>query len=270
MDDRPPASWPEPRGVRLRWNTKVDAHERAIYSLICSRDGIKARDIASELRIPRKTVNQYLYDSPFIPDLCFRDDDFRWYGTIRQGTPHAGIELFSGWYGSAAQLLSQDEDSWLDELEDGCRRIGRNLNDTRGLVHSFLDTRSTMRELFRTLGEFGVACDGWETCFELRIRRAHRIRIYTDVLVICPRYAFALEFKMKDAIEQQEVQQAAKYAPYLEVILGPEVDVVPALVLTRASDLYCHQRLAADTAEIAVASADMLFNVFDEYLGFLA
>ncbi len=253
----------------MRWKGAADAHERAIYSLICSRDGIKAREVASELGLPRKLVNQYLYDSPFISDLCFRDEEYRWYGTIRQDFPHAGIELFSGWYGSVAQLLEQPEDAWLQELERGCERIGRNLNDTRGLIHSFLDTHATMCTLFQELLGFGVDCREWEVSFELRIRRARRIRIYTDVLAISPLYAFPLEFKMKDAIEQEEVQQAAKYAPYLEVVLGPHIDVVPALVLTGAHDLFCHRRLEKDTAEIPVASGDMLFNVFDEYLGYL-
>ena len=58
--------------------------------------------------------------------------------------------------------------------------------------------------------------------------------IYADVLVIAPGRAFSLEFKMKDAGEQAEVDQAAKYAPYPQVVLGPGVRVAPALVLTRA------------------------------------
>jgi hypothetical protein len=81
---------------------------------------------------------------------------------------------------------------------------------------------------------------------------------------------FSLEFKMKDAIEQGEVDQAAKYAPYLEVVFGPNYEVVPALVLTRTTELYDHARLSDSTAEVSVSSGDMLFNVFDEYLRFLA
>ena len=58
--------------------------------------------------------------------------------------------------------------------------------------------------------------------------------------------------------------------PYLEVVLGEKLDVVCALVLTRASELFDHVPLGESDAEVPVASADMLFNVFDEYLGFLA
>ncbi|MGI6755496.1 MAG: hypothetical protein ACOX4F_05765 [Atopobiaceae bacterium] len=247
----------------------ADGISRAIYSYICSSDGVKARDIASALKVSHTQVNRCLYNSPFISDLCFRDESYRWYGTIQQSVPHAGIEVFSGWYGMVGDLLAQPADSWLAELKQGCTRIGRNLNDQRGLIHSFEDTHDTMLELFKELLEFGVACRDWEVCFELRIRRGHRIRIYTDVLVITPGYAFSLEFKMKDAIEDLELSQAAKYAPYLEVVLGPDYEVIPALVLTRAQDLFIHQTLPRDSAEIAVCSGDMLFNVFDEYLSFL-
>ena len=155
-------------------------------------------------------------------------------------------------------------------MQEGCRRIGRNLNDTRGLMHSFRDTRETMRGLFADLDGLGVRCADWELAFELRIRRAKWVRIYADVLVVTPSHAFSLEFKMNDRIEQDEVDQAAKYVPYLETVLGPAHDVVGALVLTRACDLFEHVPLTGSTAEVPVASGDMLFNVFDEYLGFLA
>jgi hypothetical protein len=74
---------------------------------------------------------------------------------------------------------------------------------------------------------------------------------------------------MKDEIEKDEVAQAAKYTPYQEVIFGFDYDVIPALVLTRTSDLYTYVPIANTTAELPVCSGDMLFNVFDEYLGFL-
>jgi hypothetical protein len=127
-----------------------------------------------------------------------------------------------------------------------------------------------MLGLFADLHDANVRCDSWELVFELRIRRAKWIRIYADVLVVAPDYVFSLEFKMKDAIEQSEVDQAAKYAPYLELVFGPNYEVVPALVLTQANDLYTHANLSGSTAEVSVASGDMLFNVFDEYLRFLA
>ena len=248
----------------------ADAAERAIYRLICRSDGIRASAVARTLGMPRKEVNRYLYVSPFVRDLCYHDEDYLWHGLIRQATPHEGLREFAGWYGYVEEFLAQDEDAWFDELVAGCARIGRSLNDTRGLFHSFRDARAVMRGLFQDLADAGVRCGTWELVFELRIRRARRIRIYADVLVVAPGYAFSLEFKMKDAIEQDEVDQAAKYAPYLEVIFGPEVEVVPALVLTRAADLFTHVAVSESTAEVAVASGDMLFNVIDEYLGFLA
>ena len=238
------------------------------YALICSREGVTAREIARELGVDRKRVNQLLYTYPFIRDLCYHDEDYRWYGLIRQGFPHEGLADYCGWYGLVEDFWAAGEGEWLADLERGCRRIGRNLNDTRGLLHSFTDAREVMRGLFADLAECGVDCAGWEVAFELRIKRAKRVRIYADVLVIAPGCAFSLEFKMKDEGDQDEVDQAAKYAPYLQVVLGPQFQVAPALVLTRAADLYDHVS-ATGGVQVAVVSPDLLFNVFDERLGFL-
>lgn len=124
-----------------------------------------------------------------------------------------------------------------------------------------------MRALFADL--YGVSYDDWEIVFELRIKKSRAIRIYADVLVITERYVFSLEFKMNDKIEEEEVAQAAKYSAYQEVLFGPEYDVIPVLVLTRADDLYRYVPLKGTTAEIPVCAGNMLFNIFDEYLGFL-
>ncbi|MDO4961917.1 MAG: helix-turn-helix domain containing protein [Eubacteriales bacterium] len=247
--------------------TGVDDIERGIYSAICSRDGIKAKEIGKLVRADRSTVNHYLYNSPFMHELCYRDDDFYWHGLIRQMRPHIGLGDFCGYYGSVKEFLGIDEEEWLNRLTEGCRNIGRNLNDTRGLFHSFRDARETMRNLFTDMD--GVFFEDWEIAFELRINRARYIRIYADVLVITEDKVFSLEFKMKDVIDPDEVSQAAKYVAYLEVIFGPEYDVIPALVLTKAADLYTYKELYHSTAEIPVCSGDMLFNLFDEYLGFL-
>ena len=141
------------------------------------------------------------------------------------------------------------------------------MNDTRGLIHSFLDTREVMRSLFRDLD--GVNYHSWEICFELRIKRARYIRIYADVLVITEDKVFSLEFKMKDAIDPEEQLQAVKYTKYLDVIFGDGYEVIPALVLTRASDFYKWVCLPGSSAELPVCSGDMLFNLFDEFIGFL-
>ena len=109
----------------------------------------------------------------------------------------------------------------------------------------------------------------WEIVFELRINRARMIRIYADVLVIMPGYVFSLEFKMKDVVDSAEVIQAAKYCPSLEIIFGPRFNVLPALVLTTASDFFDFVQIGNTDMLLPVASGDMLFNVFNEYLGFL-
>ena len=109
----------------------------------------------------------------------------------------------------------------------------------------------------------------WEIVFELRINRARMIRIYADVLVITPHKVFSLEFKMKNKVDPEEVIQAAKYSPFLEVIFGPDYEIVPALVLTSASDLLGFVSVGKTDMILPVASGDMLFNVFNEYLGFL-
>ncbi|MBQ7371315.1 MAG: helix-turn-helix domain containing protein [Blautia sp.] len=241
--------------------------QRNMYADICRHDGIKAKEIAKEIGEERGDINRQLYLNPFVHELCYRDEEYLWHGLIRQMRPHIGLSDFCGYYGAVARFLSQPEDEWLEELKEGCRGIGRNLNDTRGLIHSFLDARSVMIGLFQDLG--GLDFDDWEICFELRIRRARHVRIYADVLVITEDKVFSLEFKMKDVIEEEEELQAAKYAGYLDVIFGDPYEIIPALVLTRAEDLYIWKELPGSTAMLPVCSGDMLFNLFDEYLGFL-
>ena len=246
---------------------KTDMLERAIYSEICRHDGIKARQIEKAVPADKRRINQYLYCAPFLKELCWQDRDFRWHGLIRQERPHAGLGDFCGYYSSLEDFLLLSEDAWFDSLLSGCRNIGRNLNDTRGLFHSFRDCRQTMVQLFADLD--GVCRPDWEIAFELRIRRARHIRIYADVLVITENRVFSLEFKMKDTIEAEEVLQSAKYVEFLEVLFGPGYDVIPALVLTRAADLYTHTPIGSTDAVLPVCSGDMLFNLFDEYIGFL-
>ncbi|MEE1032709.1 MAG: helix-turn-helix domain containing protein, partial [Ruminococcus sp.] len=189
-------------------------------------------------------------------------------GYIRQTRPHTGLEDYSGYYSTVVEFLALSEEEWFGQLTEGCKRIGRNLNDTRGLFHSFRDARETMIHLFEDL-DGNVVYDDWEIVFELRIKRSRAIRIYADVLVITDTHVFSLEFKMNDKIEEEEVLQAAKYSAYQEVIFGPDYDIIPVLVLTKASDLYTYVPLGNSTAELPVCAGDMLFNIFDEYLGFL-
>ena len=74
---------------------------------------------------------------------------------------------------------------------------------------------------------------------------------------------------MKDAIDPEEIRQAAKYVPYLEIVFGPKYEVIPVLVLTSARELFRFEPIGRRDMVLPVASGDMLFNVFDEYLGFL-
>ena len=250
--------------------TVFSAEERAVYSLISVNDGMTARDIASKLSLSRSAVNHILYSSALMHELCFQDEVFRWHALIRQSPVHEGLYEFSGWYGTVCEFLNTSDQEWLSSLQDGCRRIGRNLNDTRGLLHSFLDTRNTMIALFRDLSEMtDLAFTDWEIVFELRINRARMIRIYADVLVITPDKVFSLEFKMKSAVDPEEVLQAAKYCPFLEVIFGPRYEIIPALVLTAAAELYDFVPIGNSDMLLPVSSGNMLFNVFNEYLGFL-
>ena len=158
----------------------------------------------------------------------------------------------------------------MEELRRGCGNIGRSLSDTRGLIHSFRDCRETMVRLFRDLLEMaGNACLRWEIAFELRLKRSRHVRIYADVLVITEDRVFALEFKMKDTAEPDEVLQSAKYVPYLEIVFGAGYEVIPVLVLTASRDMFQFVPIGGRDAVLPVCSGDMLFNVFDEYLGFL-
>ncbi len=238
-----------------------------LYETICRHDGITAKEIAREIGVGRTDVNRLLYASPFVNELCYRDDEYRWHALIQQMRPHSGLYDFCGYYDSVPRFLSLSEEEWMDELQAGCRRIGRNLNDTRGLFHSFRDTRQTILALFDDMKKLDVSA--WEICFELRIKRTRHIRIYADVLVITEDKVFSLEFKMKDTIEAEELEQSVKYARYLDVIFGSGYEVFPALVLTKAADLYKWEYLPDGRSEVQVCSGDMLFNVFDEFLGFL-
>ena len=246
-----------------------DADKR-IYALIAGRDGIKAKEIAAQLDLNRKEVNRILTVSALMREMCYQDDAYQWHALIRDNYPHDGLFEFSGWYGTVSEFMKQDETSWLSQLMEGCLRIGRNLNDTRGLIHSFLDCRHTMRALFNDLSAMmSQSPECWEIVFEFRFNRARYIRIYADVLVITPSHVFSLEFKMKNRIDAEEFLQAAKYTPYLEVIFGMRQDIVPALVLTGASDLFDFVRVGHSDSVLPVCSGDMLFNVFNEYIGFL-
>ena len=237
---------------------------------ICRSDGIKAREIALCLGADRREINQTLYRSPLLQELCWQDRDARWHGLIRQGRPHGGLQEFSGYYGLVRDFLSLNEEQFLGQLTEGCYRIGRSLSDTRGLFHSFRDARETMLRLFSDLREMlGDACLDWELVFEFRLKRGKHARIYADVLVITEEKVFSLEFKMKDTIEPEEIRQAAKYVPYLEIVFGPEYEVIPVLVLTAASELFRFEPIGKRNMVLPVASGDMLFNVFDEYLSFL-
>ena len=247
------------------------AEEKAVYSLISVNDGLKAKEIASGLSMDRKQVNHLLFASPLMHELCYQDASYRWHAMIRQAPVHEGLYEFSGWYGTVREFLSSPEEEWLASLQEGCRRIGRNLNDQRGLIHSFLDCRSVMAGLFVDLsGMMDSSYLDWEIVFELRLNRARMIRIYADVLVITPSHVFSLEFKMKDKPDPGEVLQAAKYIPFLELIFGSSYEAVPALVLTSASDLFEFVPIGNTDMVLPAASGDMLFNVFNEYIGFLS
>lgn len=249
----------------------IEQLDRKICAEICRSSGIKARDIAAHLGLDRKVVNQALYHSALMQELCYQDQDYCWHGIVRQERPHAGLMEFSGYYSLVRDFLGLSEDAFLEQLTMGCDNIGRSLSDARGLFHSFRDAREQMLRLFADLREMmGDRCLDWEIVFEFRLKRARHVRIYADVLVITEDHVFSLEFKMKDAIDPNEILQAAKYCPYLEIVFGPDYEIIPVLVLTATSDLFQFEHIGRKDMVLAVASGDMLFNVFDEYLGFLS
>ena len=251
-------------------NGRFSRTEQQVYGLISRSEGLKAREIAHQLGLDKTEVSRLLVKSALMREMCYQDREYRWHALIRQAFPHEGLYEFTEWYGRVREFLAQGEGEWLNQLQSGCQRIGRNLNDTRGLIHSFLDCRETMRNLFRDLAEMDVReYPEWEIAFELRLNRARYIRIYADVLIITGAHAFTLEFKMKDRIDPEEVLQAAKYVPYLEMILGPRIEVIPALVLTGSRDFFDFVPIGDTEGVLAACSGDMIFNVLNEYLGFL-
>ena len=244
--------------------------EQRICAVICRSEGIKAREIAKALGLDHQTVNHILYSSPLMRELCWQDRAYCWHGIVRQGRPHIGLQEFAGYYSSVGEFLDLSEERWLEKLTEGCTNIGRSLSDTRGLFHSFRDCREQMRHLFLDLLDMaGDACLGWEIAIELRLKRSRYVRLYADVLVITENRVFALEFKMKDRIDPDEVQQSAKYVPYLEIVFGPDYEVIPVLVLTGKTEFFDFSPVGEADVVLPVCSGDMLFNVFDEYLGFL-
>ena len=128
-----------------------------------------------------------------------------------------------------------------------------------------------MLSLFHDLSSLSaLPFHSWEIIFEFRIKRSRYVRIYADVLLISPKHVFSFEFKMKDSIDPDEVLQAAKYCPYLELIFGMRYEVIPALILTATRDLFEFTNIGHTDMVLPVVSGDMLFNVLNEYLGFLA
>ncbi len=245
--------------------------EQRVYAAVARRDGLKAREIGALLGLEKSEVSRLLVSSALMREMCYQDREYRWHALIRQCFPHEGLREFCGWYGRVREFTEESPEAWLSRLEEGCGRIGRSLNDTRGLIHSFLDCRETLALLFSDLESMGApGFADWELAFELRLNRARYIRVYADVLIVTPTHAFSLEFKMKNKIDPEEVLQAAKYVPYLEILLGPGVNVIPALVLTGAADLFEYAPVGGTEGVLPVCSGDMLFNVFNEYLGFLS
>ena len=245
--------------------------ELQIYSIISKRDGIKAREIGLELGIDKSEISRWMVSSALMRELCYQDREYKWHAIVRQHAPYEGLYEFSGWYGTVGEFMAESETAWMSELENGCRRIGRNLNDTRGLIHSFTDCRKTMRALFDDLNDMtDFPTEKWEIAFEIRFNLMRRIRIYTDVLVITPGKVYSLEFKMKNRIDPEEILQAAKYVPYLEILFGENMDIYPALVLTGGTDIFRWEPIGKTDYVLPVCSGEMLFNVFNETMGFLA
>ena len=104
--------------------------EREVYALISRNDGLKAREIAARTGMEKTEVSRLLFSSALMREMCYQDRDCRWHALIRQASVHEGLYEFSGWYGTVREFMELAEETWLELLTEGCRRIGRNLNDT--------------------------------------------------------------------------------------------------------------------------------------------
>ena len=107
---------------------EMDIIERDIYALICSSDGIKAREIARKLKKDKGLINHYLYASPYMHELCYCDEGYNWHGYIRQRRPHRGLEDFCGYYSTVQEFLDVEENEWFEELKSVCMRIFQYIN----------------------------------------------------------------------------------------------------------------------------------------------
>ena len=77
-------------------------------------------------------------------------------------------------YGTVAEFLELTEDEWFQMLTEGCRKIGRNLNDTRGLFHSFRDSYE--------------AVSYTHLLFQFNFFSPHNYRLFIIVrLFVCPK-----------------------------------------------------------------------------------
>ena len=61
----------------------------------------------------------------------------------------------------------------------------------------------------------------------------------------------------------------AKYVPYLKIVFGLDYEIIPVLVLTAATELFDFVPPGEEDRLVPVCSGDMLFNVLNEYMGFL-
>ncbi len=249
--------------------------EKNIYSIISRHDGIKASRIASDLHVERKEVNRCLYLSALMRELCYCDKEHYWYALIADRRPYSALWDFCAFYGAVSEFSACSEAEFMERMLDGCAKIGRSLDDHRGLFHSFRDCRSTLIQLFEDIAfltDGRVDTAKWEIAFEMRFNRAKYIRVYADTVLVTDRTVFVFEFKMKKVIEEEEANQACKYVPYLEIIFGSRMRVVPVLVLTAAKELFCTYTACdgnGQRRQLTVCSGDMLFNALDNEMRFL-
>ena len=88
---------------------RADDTDRAICAAICRSDGIKAREIGRLLGLDRSTVNQALFHSPLMRELCWQDGEYRWHGILRQSRPHSGLQEFAAYYALVGDFLALGE-----------------------------------------------------------------------------------------------------------------------------------------------------------------
>ena len=115
------AGMPTGRGGKLDWpklmgesGLETVSYHADLGSL--EREPAAVAQEAKTLGTDRTEINRMLVSSALMRELCYQDREYRWHAIVRQQAPHEGLYEFSGWYGTVAEFLAENEEQWLREL----------------------------------------------------------------------------------------------------------------------------------------------------------